>query len=116
MARAKRKNKSGIKNENTPILNGISYIYKTEKSGDIWQFRMYIRTDKQHFRQSLRTRDFESAKAKAVDKSMELSSMVRQDVKVFGLTLRELIKEYLEYRMNDVVIGCLLYTSPSPRD
>ena len=105
MARAKRKNKSGIKTEITPILNGISYIYKTEKSGDIWQFRMYIRTDKQHFRQSLRTRDFESAKAKAVDKSMELSSMVRQDVKVFGLTLRELIKEYLEYRMNDVVIG-----------
>ena len=105
MARAKRQNKSKIKTDVTPILNGISYIYKCEASGDIWQFRMYIRTDKQHFRQSLRTRDFESAKARAVDKSMELSSMVRQDVKVFGVTLGELIKEYLDYRMNDVVIG-----------
>ena len=105
MARTKRTNKSKIKTDVTPILNGISYIYKCEASGDVWQFRMYIRTDKQHFRQSLRTRDFESAKARAVDKSMELSSMVRQDVKVFGVTLDELIKEYLEYRMNDVVIG-----------
>jgi len=105
MARAKRQNKSKIKTEVTPILNGISYIYKCEASGDVWQFRMYIRTDKQHYRVSLRTRDFESAKARAVDKSMELSSMVRQDVKVFGVTLGELIKEYLDYRMNDVVIG-----------
>ena len=105
MARAKRQNKSKIKTEVTPILNGVSYIYKCEASGDVWQFRMYIRTDKQHFRQSLRTRDLESAKARAVDKSMELSSMVRQDVKVFGVTLGELIKEYLEYRMNDVIIG-----------
>lgn len=105
MARTKLTNKSKIKTDITPILNGISYIYKCEASGDVWQFRMYIRTDKQHFRQSLRTRDFESAQARAIDKSMELSSMVRQDVKVFGLTLGELIKEYLEYRMNDVVIG-----------
>ena len=51
MARAKRQNKSKIKTEVTPILNGVSYIYKCEASGDVWQFRMYIRTDKQHFRQ-----------------------------------------------------------------
>ena len=105
MARAKRKNKSNIKTDVTPILDGISYIFKCEKSGDVWQFRMYVRTDRQNYRCSLKTRDLESAKARAVEKSMEISSMVRQDVKVFGLTLGELIKEYLDYRMNDVIIG-----------
>ena len=105
MARAKRKNKSNIKTDVTPILDGISYIFKCEKSGEVWQFRMYVRTDRQNYRCSLKTRDLESAKARAVEKSMEISSMVRQDVKVFGLTLGELIKEYLDYRMNDVIIG-----------
>ena len=105
MARTPRKNKSGVYHSSEPIFDGMCHIYKRIKSGDVWQFRMYVRTDKQNYRCSLKTRDLESAKARAVEKSMEISSMVRQEIKVFGITLDELIKEYLDYRMNDVIIG-----------
>ena len=46
MARAKRKNKSQVKTDIHSILDGISYIYKKKPSVDVWQFLMYIRTNK----------------------------------------------------------------------
>jgi integrase len=105
MARAKRKNKSQVKTDIHPILDGISYIYKMKASGEVWQFLMYIQTDKRNYRCSLKTRDYESATAKAIDKSLELSSMVRQEIKVFGMTLQELVNEWLEYRYDEVTNG-----------
>jgi integrase len=105
MARTPRKNKSGVYHSSEPIFDGMCHIYKRIKSGDIWQFRMYIRTDKQDYRCSLRTRDYESAKSKARQLAVKLSGMIDKDIKVFGMTLDTLVAEYLAYRMNDVTNG-----------
>ena len=105
MARTPRKSKGNIKHSIHSVLDGTAQIFKVPNSGDVWQFRMYIRTDNKHFRISLRTRDLESALSKAREKALELSQYVRSGIKVFGMTLDELVVEYLEYRNNDVING-----------
>ncbi len=103
MARTPRKNKSGAFKDVTPVLDGMANIYRCEKSGNNWQFRMFIRTDGQDYKCSLRTKDFESAIAKARTQAIRLSQMVESNIKVFGMTLDELVQEYLDYRWKDVL-------------
>jgi len=105
MARTPRKSKGNIKHSIHSVMDGTAQIFKVSQSGDVYQFRMYIRTDKKHYRISLKTRDLESALSKARDKALELSAYVRNDIKIFGMTLDELISEYIDYRHNDVVNG-----------
>ena len=105
MARTPRKSKGNIKHSIHSVMDGTAQIFKVPQSGDVYQFRMYIRTDKKHYRISLKTRDLESALSKARDKALELSAYVRSDIKIFGMTLDELIVEYIEYRHNDVLNG-----------
>jgi integrase len=105
MARTPRKSKGNIKHSIHYVMDGTAQIFKVPQSGDVYQFRMYIRTDKKHYRVSLKTRDLESALAKARDKALELSTFVRNGIKVFGMTIDELVAEYIEYRHIDVVNG-----------
>ena len=105
MSRKPRKSKGNIKHSIHSVMDGTAQIFKVPNSGDVWQFRMYIRTDKKHYRVSLKTRDLESALSKAREKALELSQYVRSGIKVFGMTLDELVAEYIEYRHNDVVNG-----------
>jgi len=105
MARTPRKNKSGAFREVTPILDGIANIYRCDKSGLNWQFRMFVRHDNKDYKCSLRTKDFESAIAKARTLAIRLSSQVERGIKIFGMTLQELVEEYVEYRNIDVING-----------
>jgi integrase len=105
MARTPRKSKGNIKHSIHSVMDGTAQIFKVPQSGDVYQFRMYIRTDKKHYRVSLKTRDLESALSKARDKALELSAFVRGGIKVFGMTLDELVADYIEYREKDVVNG-----------
>ena len=105
MARTPRKSKGNIKHSINWVLDGTAQVFRVPQSGDVWQFRMYIRSDNKHYRVSLKTKDLESALSKARDLAMELSQYVRSGVKVFGMTLQELVDEYLDYRMNDVKNG-----------
>ena len=95
MSRTPRKSKGNIKHSIHSVMDGTAQIFKVPQSGDVYQFRMYIRTDKKHYRISLKTRDLESALSKARDKALELSTYVRNDIKIFGMTLDELISEYI---------------------
>ena len=105
MARTPRKNKSGAFKDVHPVLDGMANIYRADKHGLNWQFRMFLRSDNQDYKCSLRTKDFESAVGKAQTLAIKLSGMVQRDIKVFGMTLSELVQEYLDYRMLDVETG-----------
>ena len=105
MSRKPRKSKGNIKHSIHSVMDGTAQIFKVPNSGDVWQFRMYIRTDKKDYRCSLRTRDYESAKGKARELAVKLSGMIERDIKVFGMTLDELVTDYIEYRQKDVVNG-----------
>jgi integrase len=105
MARTPRKNKSGAFKDVHPVLDGMANIYRADKHGLNWQFRMFLKSDNQDYKCSLRTKDFESAVGKAQTLAIKLSGMVQRDIKVFGMTLSELVQEYLDYRMLDVETG-----------
>jgi len=105
VARTPRKNKSGAFREVTPVLDGIANIYRCDKSGLNWQFRMFVRHDNKDFKCSLRTKDLESAIAKARTLAIKLSHQVERGILIFGQTLDELVAEYIEYRQTDVING-----------
>ena len=105
MARKPRKSKGNTIHSQHEILDGLAQIFKVPQSGEVWQFRMWIKDEQKHYRVSLRTRDLESALSKGRDLGFQLATNVNTGIKVFGITLQELVDEYLEYRNNDVQIG-----------
>ena len=85
------------------IYDGIAHIYQVaHKSGDVWQFRMWINDEKKHYRKSLKTKDFNIALSLATDLALELSSDQRVGKQIFGITLGELVDLYIEYREKDI--------------
>ena len=43
------------------LYDGESHIYKVKKSGDVFQFRMWVAAEDKHYRKSLRTKDYDTA-------------------------------------------------------
>ena len=85
------------------LFDGLAHIYqKTEYSGDVWQFRMWIKDENRHYRKSLRTTNFNDALEKAKDMALELSSNQRVGKRIFSITLEELVDLYIEYREKDI--------------
>ncbi len=68
MARKPRKSKGTWTPENHEILGGKGFIYRVNASGDVWQFRMWISSEKKYVEKSLRTKK----KTDAVDLAEEL--------------------------------------------
>jgi integrase len=84
------------------VLDGTATIYKVPLSGDVWQFRMYLPAEKKHYRKTLRTRDFDSAYSKAKTLALDLLGRQEAGKKIFGVTLRTLVDQYLEFRQREV--------------
>ena len=87
------------------LYDGESLIYKVKRSGDVFQFHMWIAKEKKHYRKSLRTKDYDIALQKAKQLTKELMSSEMNDQLVFSITVAELIKRYLAYRKNDIAIA-----------
>jgi len=60
MARKPRKQINQI-SDNHPILDGMAHVFRVHRSGDVWQFRMYVRGENKNYRKSLKTRDLPTA-------------------------------------------------------
>jgi integrase len=89
------------------VLDGLAEIYRTSVSGDVWQFRMYFQEEQRHFRKSLKTRDLESALERARRLGADLMGKHRQGIKIFGVSLQELVDEYIAYRQREVDLGIM---------
>lgn len=79
------------------LFDGQIRIYRTVKSGDVWQFRMYVQAEKRYVRESLRTRDKEIATQKAKARFIEVSAKILREEKIFSITAKQLVEKYLEY-------------------
>ena len=79
------------------LLDGEAHIYRHERSGDVWQFRMWIKNEQKDYRKSLKTRDFNSAMSSAKVIARELSANGLNDTLNFGISIQELQDLYLEY-------------------
>ena len=82
--------------EKHSVLDGRAEIYRTSAAGDAWQFRLYDAATKAHHRKSLKTRDLDSALERARDLGADLIGKQRQGIKVFGISLQELVNEWVE--------------------
>lgn len=89
------------------VLDGTATIFRIPLSGDVWQFRMYLSDEKKHFRKSLRTRDLDSALSKARKLALELLGKQEAGKKIFGVSLEELVDEYLVFRQREVDAGII---------
>lgn len=89
------------------ILDGEAIIYRIPLSGDVWQFRMYLKEEQKHYRKSLRTKDLESALSKAKKLTLEILSKKASGKKIFGVTLQEMVDEYLAFRDREVAGGII---------
>lgn len=79
------------------LFDGRIRIYRTIKSGDVWQFRMYVQSEQRYVRESLRTRDKEIALQRAEAKFIEYSARILRDEKIFSITAKQLVEKYLAY-------------------
>lgn len=74
----------------------------------MWQFRMYLPTEKKYIVRSLKTRN----RALAIDKGKKLFLEINADVlsgkKMFSKTTKEAVERYLKYRQVDVDNGTIV--------
>jgi hypothetical protein len=84
------------------ILDGEATIYRVPLSGDVYQFRMYLRDERKHFRKSLRTRDLDSALTKAKQLALQILGKKEAGKKVFGISLQALVEQYIAFRERHV--------------
>ena len=80
------------------------------RTGDVYQFRMWLKTEKKVLRKSLKTRDLNSAIELAEEKTFEVMNDLKSGKELFGITLKELTERYLAYRQLDVDSG---YITPA---
>ena len=100
--RKKRVSKGNNLHSQHDILDGLAQVFRVKQSGDVFQFRMYIKEEQKHYRKSLRTKDLETALIRGRELGMELSTNVKQGKKVFGMTVETAIDLYLEDREKDI--------------
>ena len=105
MARKARKSKGNTSQEVHDILGGKSQIFRVPQSGDVWQFKMWVTEEQKYFRKSLRTKDFDTAVVRAEEKYLQTYSDVASGRKIFGMSLGELVTEFINWRAEDVDAG-----------
>jgi integrase len=87
------------------ILGGKSVIYTTRNSGGNYYIRIRIPSEGKYIRKSLKTRDPQTAVLRAEEMTLKILADVQGGKKIFGITLRELVHKYLDYRMDDIYVA-----------
>ena len=84
------------------VLGGKAIIYRTLQSGENYYIRMRLTRERKYLRHSLKTPDLDTAIQRAEDFVLQTLADVRSGKKMFGITLGQLVDEYLEYRKDDI--------------
>jgi len=87
------------------VLGGKAIIFRASVSGDVWQFRCWISEEQKYLRKTLGTRDRATALKRAEELYLQLYADIKSGKRLFGITLGELIIEYLKWRADDVRAG-----------
>jgi integrase len=106
--RKKRVGKGNNLHSQHDILDGLAQIFRVKQSGDVYQFRMYVKDEQKHYRKSLKTSDLETALIRGRELGMELSTNVKQGKRVFGQSIEEAVELYLDDRKTDVDSGLIV--------
>lgn len=99
------KGKTSFVREEHQVLGGKGVVLRTGQSGKTYQFRMWIPEEKKYIRESLKTKDLETAIQRAEDRIFQVFGDIKSGKKLFGINLEGIVKLYLSWREEDVVCG-----------
>jgi hypothetical protein len=74
-----------FQHSNHQILGGKAKIFRVPKSGNIYQFQMWIEAEKKYLRKTLKTKDLETAILRADKLCMDTYSGISIGKKIFGI-------------------------------
>ena len=78
-----------------------------EQRGEYWHFRMWLDGEGKYVRESLKTRDLETAKKRAEDRYIELRSDQKSGKRYFSITTEEGVNHYLADKQKLVELGTI---------
>lgn len=81
-----------------PIYNNALVFVR----GGHWQFRMYVAAERKYVVRSLKTRNRATAISKGEDVYHEILMEMKSGKKLFSITTKEAVSEYLKYRHSDI--------------
>ena len=89
------------------VFDGRVLVYRTTHSGDVYQFRMYVESEKRYVRKTLKTRDKEIAIKRAEELFIQCAGRIQSGEKLFSITAEELRERFLKVQQELVDAGQL---------
>lgn len=93
-----RPNKSHTVKDREDIYEGEGYIFRTEAGGKFWSVSFWIPEEKKEYRRSLKTKNKIEALIRAKNEFHFIKSKVQGGIRVWDITVSELIEEYLKHQ------------------
>ena len=90
--------------------DGIIWLFdkvRIEKRGEYWHFRMWLDGEGKYVRESLKTRDLETAKKRAEERYIQLRADQMVGKRYFSITVDEGVKKYLAEKQELVDLGTI---------
>lgn len=88
-------------------LGGVAVIYRNTRSGTIWQYRHWVKSEQKYFRISLLTSNLQEAQERAERQFLELSGKIFTGVKVFSITAEEQVRRFLQHTSERMKLGLI---------
>jgi hypothetical protein len=88
--------------EEHDICDGEVKLIRTKQSGQVWQMRCWISTEKKNFKKSLRTKDLGIAKIKGRKLYYSMMGKIDSGQRLFTITSSELVERYLDMQQDRV--------------
>jgi len=101
----KRQSKSSFIVEQHDVLGGKAKVIRTAQSGSVYQLRVWVEGEKRYLRETLKTKDLQTAINRAETRVFQIYSDVATGKKMFGIKLQEAVDKYLALRKSEVDIG-----------
>ena len=89
------------------VLGGKCFISRNARSGDVWQFQQWIKSEKKYIRISLKTTDRQVATELAEKKFADTLGRVHSGEKIFSISAQEFCERYLEHLQRRVALGSI---------
>jgi hypothetical protein len=84
------------------IFDGKAEVVRTKTSGGIWHFRMWVTEEKKYMRKTLKTKNLDTAIAKAEDKYHLIKANLQQGKTIFSPTILSAVQLYIEHKQKAI--------------
>lgn len=97
-----------IDGDKKPIgVGNVAFIYRSTRSGKIWQYRHWVKSERKYFRISLHTTDLQEAQHRAEEQFLKLSGLIYSGHHVFSITAEQQVRRSLDYQSERKKLGLI---------